>query len=152
MPSLAQKMLDFAALPDDRWPGWLVVDGETLDDFVAISEEESSDVSWTVRVFQSVSVPTLQIRAQWRTIGAVTEWLSTLVNNAPKCSGKVTEVRSLAASWPTRGPVDFYGKNGAKEPTANPDDFIDRTELDIEAVELMRWADARRTVSFPSSP
>jgi len=127
-------MLDFAALPDDRWPGWLVVDGETLDDFVAISEEESADVSWTVRVFQSVSIPELQIRAQWRSIGTVTEWIPTLVNNAPKSSGKVTEVRSLAASWPTRGPVDFYGNNGSHE---GLDDFVDRTELDVDVVELM---------------
>jgi len=134
MSSPAQKPSDFAALPDARWPGRLIVGGATLDDFVAISEEASSDASWTVRVFQSVSVPELQIRAQWRTIGAVTEWISTLVNNAPKSSGKVTEVRSLAASWPTRGPVDFYGNKGSSH---KPDDFLDRTELDIGVLELM---------------
>jgi len=121
-------------LPHDRWPGRLIVDGKTLDDFVAIAEEASTDASWTVRVFQSVSVPTLQIRARWRTIGAVTEWIPTLINNAPKPSGKVTGVRSLAASWQTRGPVDFYGNNGS---TASLDDFIDRTELDIDEIELM---------------
>jgi len=123
-----------AALPDDRWPGRLVVGGKTLDDFVAISEEPSDNASWTVRIFESVSVPELQIRAQWRTIGAVTEWIPTLVNNAPKPSGKVTEVRSLAASWPTRGPVDFYGTNGSHE---SLDDFVDRIERGIDVVELM---------------
>jgi len=127
-------MLDFAALPDARWPGRLVVGDKVIDDFVAISEEPSSDASWTVRVFESVSVPTLQIRAQWRTIGAVTEWIPTLVNNAPASSGKVTEVQSLAASWPTHGTVDFYGNNGAR---SSPSDFVDRTELDIRVVELM---------------
>jgi len=134
MPSDAPKTLNFAALPDNRWPGRLIVGGQTLADFVAISEEPSSDDSWTVRVFQSVSVPTLQIRAQWRTIGAVTEWIPTLVNNAPNPSGKVTELRSLAASWPTRGPVDFYGNKGSFH---SLDDFVDRTELDIESIELM---------------
>jgi len=126
--------LALAVLPDDLWPGRLVVGGETLDDFVAIGEEPSADASWRVRVFQSVSAPTLQIRAQWRTIGAVTEWISTLVNNAPKSSGKVTEVRSLAASWPTRGPVDFYGNKGSFH---SIEDFLDRTELDIDVIDLM---------------
>jgi len=133
MPSKAPKTLDLATLPSDRWPGRLVVGGETLDDFVAISEEPSSDASWTSRVFQSVSVPELQIRAQWRMMGAVTEWISTLVNNAPKSSGKVTEVRSLAASWSTRGPVDFYGNKGSFH---GADDFLDRVERDIDLVEL----------------
>jgi len=123
----------FAVLSDDRWPGRVVVGGQTLDDFVAISEEPFEDAAWTVRVFQSVSVPELQIRAQWRTIGAVTEWIPTLVNNSTKPSGRVTEVRSLAGSWPTRGPVDFYGNNGSQ---SRPDDFIDRTELDIDVVEI----------------
>jgi len=109
MLSDVPQTLDFAALSADRWPGRLVVGGQTLNDFVAIGEEATAEASWTTRVFQSVSVPELQIRAQWRTIGAVTEWISTLVNNAPAPSGRVTEVRSLAASWPTRGPVDFYG-------------------------------------------
>jgi len=104
----------FATLPDNHWPGRLVVGGQTLDDFVAIAEEPSPDAGWTVRLFQSVSVPELQIHAQWRTIGAVTEWIPTLVNNAPKPSGKVTEVRSLAAAWPTRGPVDFTETRGRK--------------------------------------
>jgi len=124
-----------SSLPLDRWPGRLVVDGKTLDDFVAIKEEASADPAWTIRLFQSVSVPELQIRAQWRTIGAVTEWIPTLVNNAAKSSGKVTELRSLAASWRTRGPVDFYGTNGSK--SAGPEDFADRTELDIDLVELV---------------
>jgi len=125
---------DFAALPDNRWPGRLVVGGQTLDDFVAISEEVSPNTSWTLRVFQSVSVPELQIHAQWRSIGNATEWISTLVNNSPKSSAKVTEVRSLAASWQTQGPVDFYGNNGAQSAL---EDFIDRTELDIDVIELM---------------
>jgi len=129
-----QQTLAFAVLLDNRWPGRLVVGDKTLDDFVAIAEEASPDAGWTLRVFQSVSAPELQIRAQWRTIGAVTEWIPTLVNNAPKSSGKVTEVRSLAASWPTRGPVDFYGNKGSE---ARLDDFLDRTELDIDVVELM---------------
>jgi len=124
----------FAPLPDDRWPGRLIVGGKTLDDFVAIKEEASADASWSIRVFQSVSVPELQIRAQWRTIGAVTEWIPTLVNNSTTPSGRVTQVRSLAASWPTRGPVDFYGNNGA---TSKADDFHDRTEPDIDTIELM---------------
>jgi len=126
--------LAFASLPHDRWPGRLVVGGKTLDDFVAIAEEPSLDVGWTVRVFQSVSEPDLQVRAQWRSIGVVTEWIPTLVNNASTFSGKVTVVRSLAASWPTRGPVDFYGNNGAQ---SRLDDFADRIELDIGVVELM---------------
>jgi len=134
MPSHIQKTLDFAVCPDGRWPGRLVVGGKTLEDFVAVSEEPSPNTSWAVRVFQSVSVPTLQIRAQWRVIGAVTEWIPTLVNNAPKSSGKVTEARSLAALWPTRGPVDFHGNNGAQSAL---EDFIDRTELDIDVIELM---------------
>jgi len=134
MLSYAHKTLDFAALPNDRWPGRLVVGGKTLTDFIAISEEPSSDASWTLRVFQSVSAPELQIRAQWRTIGAVTEWIPTLVNNAPKSSGRVTELRSLAASWQTRGPVDFYGNKGSSNKV---DDFLDRTELDIDLIELM---------------
>jgi len=125
---------EFSSLAQDLWPGRLVVGGKTLDDFMAIKEENSQAPAWTVRVFQSVSVPTLQIHAQWRTIGAVTEWIPTLVNNSTKPSGRVTEVRSLAASWPTRGPVDFYGTNGS---TMNLDDFIDRTQLDIDVVELM---------------
>jgi len=134
MPSHAPKTLDFAALPDNRWPGRLIVGGKTLDDFVAIGEEPSADASWTIRVFQSESVPELQIRAQWRVIGSVTEWIPTLVNNAPKPSGKVTELRSLAASWPTRGPVDFYGNNGCAY--LSLEDFADRTELDIDVVKL----------------
>ncbi|KXU36551.1 hypothetical protein AXK11_04165 [Cephaloticoccus primus] len=121
-------------LPDDRWPGRLVVGDKTLDDFVAIGEEAHPDASWTVRIFQSASMPTLQIRAQWRTIGAVKEWIPTLVNNSATPSGRVTEVRSLAASWPTRGPVDFYGNNGSQ---SRIEDFADRTELDIDVVELM---------------
>jgi len=135
MPSLTPQVLDLAALPDNRWPGRLVVGGQTLDDFVAISEEKSSDASWTTRVFQSVSAPELQIRAQWRTIGAVTEWIPTLANNAPKASERVTELRSLAASWRTRGPVDFHGNNGSAELT--PEDFLDRIERDIDVVDLM---------------
>jgi len=123
-------------LPRDRWPGRLVVDGKTLDDFMFIKEEASADPSWTVRLFQSASVPKLQIRAQWRTIGRVTEWIPTLVNNAAKSSGKVTELCSLAASWRTRGPVDFYGNRGSQ---ARLDDFADRTQLDIDVVELMPW-------------
>jgi len=134
MPSQTQNTPDFASLPDDRWPGRLIVGGKTLDDFVAIGEEPCPDASWTIRVFQSESVPQLQIRAQWRTIGAATEWIPTLVNNAPKSSGKVTEVRSLAASWPTRGPVDFHGNKGS---SYKVDDFVDRTELDIDLIELM---------------
>jgi len=130
----APQTLAFATLPADRWPGRLIVGSQTLDDFVAISEEPSAGASWTTRVFQSASVPELQIRAQWRTIGAVTEWIPTFVNNAPKPSGKVTEVCSLAASWPTRGPVDFYGNNGVQSAL---EDFIDRTERDIDIVELM---------------
>jgi len=136
LPRLAQGGTSSisSSLPPERWPGRLIVDGQTLDDFVAISEEPSVNASWMERVFQSISVPTLQIRTQWRSIGAVTEWIPTLVNNSTESSGKVTEVRSLAASWPTRGPVDFYGNNGS---TASVDDFIDRTELDIDVVELM---------------
>jgi len=134
MPSQTQKTPDFASLPDDRWPGRLVVGGKVLDDFSAIGEEPSPDAEWTIRVFQSESVPQLQIRAQWRTLGAVTEWIPTLVNNAPKSSGKVTEVRSLAASWLTRGPVGFYGNKGS---SYKIDDFADRTELDIDLIELM---------------
>jgi len=84
----------------------------------------------TTRVFQSESTPALQIRAQWRTIGAVTEWIPILVNNAPKPSGKVSEVRSLAASWPTRGPVDLGSFHSIE-------DFLDRTELDIGTIDLM---------------
>jgi len=84
--------------------------------------------------FQSVSTPNLQIRVQWRTIGAVTEWIPTLVNNSTKPSGAVTEVRSLAASWKTRGPVDFYGTHGS---TASLEDFSDRIERDIDVIELM---------------
>lgn len=122
------------SLPNDRWPGSLAVSGKTLDDFVSIGDEAHPDASWTVRVFHSVSEPTLQIRAQWRAIGAVTEWIPTLVNNSPKPSVRITEVRSLAASWPTRGPVDFYGTNGSD---STPNDYVDRTELDIGVVELM---------------
>jgi len=140
MPLSTPKTLALAVLPDDRWPGCLVVGGQTLDDFIAIQEEKSLDPSWTVRVFQSESVPTLQIRGQWRAIGAVTEWISTLVNNAPAPSGRVTEVRSLAMSWPTRGPVDFYGNKGSFH---SVEDFLDRTELDIDTVELM--PDGRRS-------
>jgi len=133
MSSLTQKTLDFAALPDDRWPGRLIVGGKTLTDFVAISEEPSPDASWTLRVFQSISVPELQIRAQWRTIGAVTEYIPTLVNNAPKSSGKVTEVRSLATSWQARSAVSFYGNNGTR---VRLDDFADRIEHDVDLIEL----------------
>jgi len=125
---------DFAALSHEQWPGRLVVGGKTLDDFVAIAEEASTDASWMIRVFQSVSVPTLQIRAQWRTIGAVTEWIPILINNSAKPSGRVSEIRSLAASWPTRGPVDFYGNNGSHE---SIDDFEDRIEHDIDMIELI---------------
>jgi len=35
-------MLDFALLPDDRWPGRLVAGGKTLKDFVAIGEGPSN--------------------------------------------------------------------------------------------------------------
>jgi len=135
MSTNTQKTQGFATLPDNRWPGRLVVGGKTLDDFVAIGKETSPDAGWTLRVFQSVSAPELQIRAQWRTIGAVTEWIPTLVNNAPKPSAKVTELRSLAASWPTRGAVDFYGTKGSAY--KSPEEFSDRTECDINAVELM---------------
>jgi len=142
MPSLAQKtspqvfpMCDFTALPHDRWPGRLVVGGKVLDDFVAVGAEPHADASWTIRVFQSVSVPTLQIRAQWRSIGPVTEWIPFLVNNSAAPSGRVSELRSLAASWPTRGPVDFYGNRGSEDGAI--DDFADRTEIDIHAVHLM---------------
>jgi len=134
MPFSAPKTLALAALCDDRWPGRLIVGGETLDDFVAIGEEQSAVASWTPRVFQSVSEPTLQIHAQWRMIGAVTEWIPTLVNNSAKSSGRVTELRSLAASWKTRGPVDFYGNKGSFHSLS---DFEDRTELDIDVVALM---------------
>jgi|GEM_PF-5631313 len=72
MSSKTGKTLDFTALPDKRWPGRLIVGGKTLDDFVAVAEEPASDASWTVRVFQPTTVPELQIRAQWRTIGTVT--------------------------------------------------------------------------------
>jgi len=125
---------NFAPLADDRWPGRVVVDDKTLDDFVAISEKVSPDASWTLRVYQSASVPELQIHSRERTIGAVTEWIPTLVNHAAKPSGKVTEVRSLAASWPTRGPVDFYGNKGSSNKL---DDFLDRIEHDIDAIELI---------------
>ncbi|KXU35381.1 hypothetical protein AXK12_05265 [Cephaloticoccus capnophilus] len=134
MSSKTEKTLDFAALPDKRWPGRLIVGGKTLDDFVAIAEEPSQEAGWTVRVFQSTTAPELQIRAQWRTIGAVTEWIPTLINNSAKPSERVTGVRSLAASWPTRGPVDFYGNKGSE---ARLDDFLDRTELDIDTITLM---------------
>jgi len=146
--SSAQKSLNqaLAVLSDDRWPGRVVVGGQTLDDFVAISEEPFEDAAWTLRVFQSVSIPELQIRAQWRTIGAVTEWISTLVNNAPKSSGKVTEVRSLAASWRTRGPVDFYG---TKSEYGSVDGYGDRTERDIEVVELMPYGGQSSSGIFP---
>jgi len=133
MPTNAPKTLDFAALPNDRWPGRLVVGGQALTDFVVISEEPSSNSSWTVRVFQSESIPELQIRAQWRTIGEVTEYIPTLVNNAPKSSGKVTEVRSLAASWQTQDSVSFYGSNGSR---VRLNDFADRIEHDIDLIEL----------------
>jgi len=133
MPSDTQEILGFATLPADRWPGRLIVGGKTLEDFVAIGEEPSPVASWTTRVFQSVSVPELQIRAQWRTIGAVTEYIPTLVNNAPKSSGKVTEVRSLAASWQTRSAVSFYGNNGSR---VRLDDFADRIEHDVDLIEL----------------
>jgi len=133
-------------LPDQRWPGRLVVGGKTLDDFVAITEEASPDPSWTLRVYQSVSVPELQIHSRERTIGAVTEWIPTLVNNAAKLSGKVTELRSLAGSWRTRGPVDFYGNNGSQ---ARLDDFADRTHLDIDVVELMPTGGRSSNGIFP---
>jgi len=132
--ALAGTSVIASPLSDDRWPGRLVVGDKTLDDFVAIGEEAHPDASWKVRIFQSASMPTLQIRAQWRTIGAVKEWIPTLVNNSATPSGRVTEVRSLAASWPTRGPVDFYGNNGSQ---SRIEDFADRTELDIDVVELM---------------
>jgi len=143
-PSAPSEKL--ATLPDNRWPGRLVVDGKTLDDFVAIKEDTSADASWTIRVFQSVSVPELQIRAQWRNIGAVTEWIPTLVNHSSTPSGRVTEVRSLAASWPTRGPVDFYGTQGS---TMNLDDFIDRIERDIDVIELMPQGGRSSDSIFP---
>ncbi|KXU34069.1 hypothetical protein AXK11_09055 [Cephaloticoccus primus] len=120
-------------LPENRWPGRLVVGGKTLDDFVAIGEEASSEASWTIRVFQSISEPTLQIRAQWRAIGAATEWISTLVNNSSAPSGSVTELRSLAASWPTRGSVDFYGNRGS---LCEIEDFADLSESDLDVIEL----------------
>jgi len=154
-PASAQS-LAFATLPDNRWPGRLVVGGKTLDDFVAISEEPHADAGWTLRVFQSVSTPQLQIRAKWRTINRVTEWNSTLVNNAPKPSPKVTEVRSLAASWQTRGPVDFYGtKNlpvnfdGVRCLIDDIDGFGDRTELDIDTVELIPRGGRSSNTIFP---
>jgi len=136
LPQLAQGEAPSisSSLSHDRWPGRLVVGGKALDDFVAISEEASPDPSWTLRVYQSVSVPELQIHSRERTIGAVTEWIPTLVNNAAKPSEKVTEVRSLAVSWPTRGPVDFYGTNGS---SSKIDDFIDRTQLDIAELTLI---------------
>jgi len=136
MPSLAQRTSPrgFASLPDARWPGRIVVSGRTLEDFVAISEEPHADAGWTLRVFQSVSVPSLQIRAQWREVGPATEWVPVLVNNSHKLSGRVSSVRSLAASWPTRGPVDLHENNGS---TNTPDDFIDRTNRDIGVVELL---------------
>ncbi|KXU34067.1 hypothetical protein AXK11_09045 [Cephaloticoccus primus] len=121
-------------LPENRWPGRLVVGGKTLDDFVTIGEEASPEASWTIRVFQSVSEPTLQIRAQWRAIGPATEWISTLVNNSSAPSECVTELRSLAASWPTRGPVDFYGTKGGEDHVL--DEFADLRQVDIDAVEL----------------
>jgi len=125
----------FGMLPQTRWPGRLVVGGKTLDDFVAIGEETHPDPTWTVRVFASVSEPTLKIRAQWRGIGEATEWISTLVNDSPKPSGRVSEVCSLAASWPVSGAVDFYGNKGSED-GAN-DDFMDIRELDIHTVHLM---------------
>jgi len=136
LPQLAQGETPnlSSRLPHDRWPGRLIVDGKTLDDFIAISEEPSPDAAWTIRVFQSVSVPELQIRAQWRSIGAVTEWIPTLVNNAPKSSGKVTEVRSLATSWQTRSAVSFYGNNGSR---VRLDDFAERIEHDVDLIELV---------------
>jgi len=148
MPSIAQRTSPqgFASLPDARWPGRIVVSGRTLEDFVAISEEPHTDPSWTLRVFQSVSVPALQIRAQWRGIGPVTEWIPFLVNNGHKLSGRVTEVRSLAASWPTRGPVDLYETNGSDQV---PDDFADRTKLDIGVVELMSKVGCSSDGVFP---
>jgi len=124
----------FSSLPDARWPGRVVVSGKTLDDFVAIAEEASADASWKIRVFQSVSEPTLQIRAQWRSIGAVTEWIPTLVNNSSQPSKRVSEVRSLAIAWRTRGAVDFYGNAGAR---TRLNDFVDRIERDIGVIELM---------------
>jgi len=135
LPRLAQGETPSisSALPDNRWPGRLIVGGKTLDDFVAIAEEASPDPLWTLRVFQSVSVPELQIRSQERTIGAVTEWIPTLVNNTPKYSGKVTELRSLAASWQTRGSVDFYGNKGSFH---RPHDFLDLIERDIAVLDL----------------
>jgi len=55
----------------------LVLGGKTLDDFVAIKEEPSPDPAWTLRIFQSISVPTLQIRTQWRTIGVASRSVKT---------------------------------------------------------------------------
>jgi len=136
LPRLAQGATPSisSSLSHDRWPGRLVVGGKTLDDFIAISEEASPNASWTLRVYQSVSVPELQIRSQERTVGAVTEWIPTLVNNAEKPSGKVTKLHSLAASWPTRGPVNFYGNKGASN---KRDEFLDRIEHDIDLIELI---------------
>jgi len=126
---------EFSSVPQDRWPGRLVVGGKVLDDFMAVKEEASPDPAWIIRVFQSVSEPTLQIRAQWRTIGAVTEWIPFLVNNNAAPSARVSEVRSLAASWRTRGAVDFYGNKGSFD---GADDFADRIQRGIRAtVELM---------------
>jgi len=121
-------------LRQDRWPGLVVVENKILDDFVALKEEASASGGWTVRTFQSVAVPTLQIRAQWRTIGAVTEWIPTLVNNSSKPSGRVNDVRSLAASWKTRGQVDFYGNEGS---LCTLNDFMDRTIFNIENLDLV---------------
>jgi len=121
-------------LPENRWPGRLVVGGKTLADFVAIGEEAHPDATWKIRVFQSVSEPTLQIRTQWRTIGAATEWLSTLVNNSPEPSARVSEVRSLAAAWAVPGAVDFYGTKGGYDFIL--DEYADLIKFDIDALEL----------------
>jgi len=121
-------------LPQDRWPGRLVVGGKTLDDFVAISEEAHQDATWKVRVFQSSLMPTLQIRSQWRNIGPATEYLSTLVNTSQAPSARVTEVRSLAATWAVSGAVDFYGSKGGYDYIL--DEYADQIKFDLTAVEL----------------
>jgi len=123
----------FGALPEVRWPGRIVVGGKTISDFVAIAEEPHSDASWTLRVFRSASVPALKIRAQWREVGSVTEWISFLVNDSAEPSGRVTELRSLAQKWLTRGPIDFYGNNGSM---CILDDFEDIEKHHIDTVEL----------------
>jgi len=145
-PPLLPRSQGIGALPQTRWPGRLVGGGKTLDDFVAIEEEAHADPSWTVRVFRSTSVPTLQIRAQWREIGPVTEWISTLVNASAEPSERVTEVRSLAAAWRTRGAVDFYGNRGS---ICEIDDFADRTVYAVDVVHLMPQGGKSSNGTFP---